>query len=54
MCKELLLYGDGGADLAAIARNRNGWIKFQELLPFLTPRAPPLEMQGRAYSVVSA
>ena len=40
---------DGGADLAATARIRNGWIKFRELLPFLTSRAPPLEMRGRVY-----
>ena len=32
------LDGDGGADLAATARIRNGWMKFQELLPFLTSR----------------
>ena len=38
------LDGDGGADLAATARIRNGWMKFRELLPFLTSRAPPLEM----------
>ena len=30
---------DGGADLAATARIRNGWMKFRELLPFLTSRA---------------
>ena len=36
------LDGDGGVDLAATARIRNGWMKFRELLPFLTPRAPPL------------
>ena len=30
------LDGDGGADIAATARIRNGWIKFRELLPFLT------------------
>ena len=30
------LDGDGGADLAATARIRNGWMKFRELLPFLT------------------
>ena len=42
------LDGDGGADLAATARIRNGWMKFRELLPFLTSRAPPpLEMKGR-------
>ena len=35
--------GDGGADLAT-ARIRNGWMKFRELLPILTSRAPPLEM----------
>ena len=45
MCKELLLSGsaldgDGGADLGTTARIRNGWIKFRELLPFLTSRAP--------------
>ena len=50
MCKELLLsgetlHGDGGADLAAPARIRNGWMKFRELLPILT-----LEMKGRVYA----
>ena len=40
------LDGDCGADLAATARIKNGWIKFRELLPFLTSRAPPLEMKG--------
>ena len=30
---------DGGADLAATARIRNGWMSFRELLPFLTSRA---------------
>ena len=40
MCKELSLDRDGGADLAATARIRNGWMKFRELLPFLTSRAP--------------
>ena len=40
MCKELfviwetLLMEDGGADHAATARIRNGWMKFRELLPF--------------------
>ena len=33
------LDGDGGADLAATVRIRNGWMKFRELLPFLTSRA---------------
>ena len=28
---------------------RNGWMKFRERLPFLTSRAPPLEMKGRVY-----
>ena len=50
MCKELLLSGrhidgDGGADLAATARIRNGWMKFRELFPFLTSRATALEMK---------
>ena len=36
------LDGDGGADLAATTRIRNGWMKFRELFPFLTSRAPPI------------
>ena len=32
------LDGDGGADVAATARIRNGWMKFRELLQFLTSR----------------
>ena len=32
-----------GADLAATARIRNGWMKFRGRFPFLTSRAPPLE-----------
>ena len=40
---------DGGADLAATARIRNGWMKFRELFPFLTSRAPRLKMKGRVY-----
>ena len=44
------LDGDGGADLAATARIKNGWIKIRELWPFLTSRAPPLEMKGRMYA----
>ena len=47
------LDGDGGVDLAATARIRNGWMKFRELLPFLTSRAPLLEMKGECMSVVS-
>ena len=42
--------GDGGEDLAATARIRNGWMKFQALLPFLTSRASPLEKKGRVYA----
>ena len=43
MCNELCYLGDtldgeGGADLAATARIRNGWMKFRELFPFLTSR----------------
>ena len=30
--------------------SEKGWMKFRELLPFLTSRAPPLEMNGRMYS----
>ena len=36
-----ILNEDGGADLAATARIRNGWMKFRELLPILTSRALP-------------
>ena len=43
------LDGDGGANLAATARIKNGSMKFRELLPFLTSSAPPLEMRGRMY-----
>ena len=34
------LNGDGGVDLAATSI-QNGWMKFIELLLFLTSRAPP-------------
>ena len=44
------LDGDDGAYLAATARIRNGWMKFRELLPFQTSRAPPLEMKGRVHA----
>ena len=44
------LDGVARTDLAATARIRNGWMKFRELLPFLTSRAPPLEMKGRVYA----
>ena len=44
------LDGDGGADLATRTGIRNGWGRFRELLPFLTCRAPPLEMKGRVYA----
>ena len=33
------LDGDGGAALAATARITYGWMKFRELLQFLTSRA---------------
>ena len=42
--------GDGGADLPATARIRNGWMKIRQLFPCLTSRAPPLEMKGRVYA----
>ena len=41
---------ESGADLAATDRIRNGWMKFRELLVFLTSRAPPLETKGRLYA----
>ena len=46
------LDGDGGANLAATAKIRNGWNAFGELLPSLASRAPPLEMKGRVYASV--
>ena len=47
MCRVFAIWetridGNAGADLAATARIRNGWMRFRELLPFLTSRAPPL------------
>ena len=42
-----------GADLAAISRIRNGWMKFRELFPFLTSRALRLEMKAQVYAVAS-
>ena len=47
---EYTLDGDSAADLAATARIRHGWMKFRELLSFLTSRAPLLEMKGRVYA----
>ena len=44
------LDGDGGADLAATAKIGNGWLKFREILTFLTSKAPPLEMKGRVFA----
>ena len=44
------LDGDGGEYLAATSRIRNGWMKFRELLPFPTSRAPPLDMKCRLYA----
>ena len=44
------LDGDGGAVLVATTRIKNGWMKFRELLPFRTSRAPPLEMKGPVYA----
>ena len=44
------LDGYGGADLAVTARIRNAWMKFRELLPFLTSKTPPLKMKGRVYA----
>ena len=39
-----------GADLATTPRIKNRWMKFRELLPFLTSKAPPLEMKGKVYA----
>ena len=44
------LDGDGGADLAATTKIRNGLMKFREPLLFLTSRAPPLEMKGLVHA----
>ena len=44
------LDGDGGTDLAATARIRNGWMKFRELFLFFAPRDAPLEIKGRVYA----
>ena len=39
------LDADGGVDLDATSRIRNGWMKSRERLPFLTSRVPPREMK---------
>ena len=39
-----------GADIAAISRIRNGWMKFRELLSFLTSRAHRMEMKAQVYT----
>ena len=39
-----------GSDLVATSRIRNGWIKFREILPFLTSRAHRLEMKAQVYA----
>ena len=46
----LLVDGKGRADLAAIDRIRNGWMKFRERFQFLTSSAPPIKMKGRVYA----
>ena len=38
------------AYLAATSRIRNRWMKFRELLPFLTSIAHPLEMKAQVYA----
>ena len=43
-------FDGNGADLAATYRIRNGWMKFRELLPFLTSRAHRLEMKAQVYA----
>ena len=40
------LDGDGGADLVVAGRIRNGWIKFREILTFLTLRPLPIGVGG--------
>ena len=45
------LDGDGRVDLAATAKIRNGWMKFRELLPFLTSRGPPPPVRDKRSSV---
>ena len=40
------LDGDGGADLSATSRIRNGWMR---AFAFLTSGASPLKMKGRVY-----
>ena len=46
------LDGDGGADLAATARIRNGWIMFRDSMPFMISRTP-LEMKVNCIPDVS-
>ena len=44
------LDGDCGAALGDTACLRNGLMMFLDPLPFLTSRAPPLEMKGQVYA----
>ena len=58
MCKKILLSGSHLMEmmervLAATSRIGNEWMKFREQLPFLTSRAPLLEMKGRVYALAS-
>ena len=43
-------FDENGADLAATSIIRNEWMKFRELLPFLTSRAHRLEMKAQVYT----
>ena len=39
-----------GVDITATDRIRNGWMKCRDIFPFLTSRAPPMEIKCRVYA----
>ena len=43
-------FDGNGAYLAATSGIKNGWMKFRELLPFLTSRVHRLEMKAQVYA----
>jgi len=49
-----MLKVDGDADAAVTARIRNGWFKFQSLVPFITAKNVSLKLCGKVYSACDA
>ena len=45
-----MICAGGGAEASSVARVRNGWKKFRELLPLLTKRGLSLQRKGQLYA----